>query len=147
MNNHTTTRSLIVEGTPEELYRLWSDFESFPRFMTHVKSVTRVSEGVTHWVAEGALGKDAEWDAVMTRDDAGQRLAWRSTDDSPVKTSGQVTFAALPHGQTEVTVTLHFVPPGAMGDVVAKLFTDPEQRLEEDLRGFKAWAEGRLVRK
>ena len=64
-----------------------------------------------------------------------KRIAWRSidTDDANVKTSGQVTFNELPNNQTEVTVTMHYVPPaGIVGEVAAELFANPEKRLAHD---------------
>jgi uncharacterized membrane protein len=137
-----TTKTIIVGGSVAEIYRIWSNFENFPRFMKHIKSVTRAGDRRSHWVAEGALGMKAEWDAETTRLEENKRIAWRSTDDSSVKTSGQVTFNDL-KGQTEVTVTLQYVAPaGKTGGKVAKLVSDLGGRLEEDLRKFKAYAEG-----
>ena len=67
-------------------------------------------------------------------------------EDSPIRTSGQVTFNELPNNQTEITVTLQYVAPGgAAGEKVARLLKNPEQMLEEDLRNFKAFVEGRVA--
>jgi uncharacterized membrane protein len=142
-----TTRTIIVGGSADEIYRLWANFENFPQFMKHIKAVTRTGERTSHWVAEGALGKKAEWDAETTRLEKNKRIAWNSKEGSPVKTSGQVTFNELPKGQTEVTVTMQYVAPaGKAGEAVAKLVSDLGSRLEEDLRNFKAYAEGMAER-
>ena len=142
-----TTRTIIVGGNVEEIFPLWANVENFPRFMKHIKSVTRTGERASHWVAEGALGKKAEWDAEITKLEENKRIAWKSTEGSPVKTSGQVTFNQLPKGQTEVTVTLQYVAPaGKAGAKVAKVVADLDGRLEEDLRNFKAYAEGMAER-
>jgi uncharacterized membrane protein len=107
--------------------------------------VTRTGDRTTHWVADGPLGKSVEWDAETTKYEPNKRIAWNSLPDSTVRTSGQVTFNELPDGQTEITVTLHYVAPGgAAGEKLAALLTDPEEMLEEDLRNFKAFAEGRV---
>jgi uncharacterized membrane protein len=75
-----------------------------------------------------------------------QRIAWRSVDGD-LKTSGQVTFNNLGNNSTEITVIMHYEPPaGALGQAVANLFSDPEKRLDEDLRNFKAYAEGMYER-
>jgi len=108
MADQQTTRSIIVKGSPAELYHLWADVESFPRFMTNVKSVSRTGDNMTHWVVEGPFGKDVEWDAETTRMEEGKRIAWNSKDGSDVKTSGQLslsgTMAKLAgSGQTEIT--------------------------------------------
>jgi uncharacterized membrane protein len=39
------------------------------------------------------------------------------------------------------------VPPaGKLGELVAKIFSDPAAQLEEDLKNFKAYAEGMKTR-
>jgi len=91
------------------------------------------------------MGQDVEWEAVTTRLEPGKRIAWRSTDDSAVKTSGQVTFNELPSKQTEITVTLQYVPPGGVaGDAAARLLADPREMLQEDLQRFKSYVESRV---
>jgi uncharacterized membrane protein len=142
MSDHTT-RSITVKGSPSELYHLWADLESFPRFMKNVKSVTRTGDRTTHWVVEGPLGQDVEWDAETTRMEEGRRLAWNSAEGTAVKTSGQVVFTELSHGQTQVTVTLMVVPQGKMGAAAAGLFGNLDETLEGDLRNFKVYAETR----
>ena len=134
---------LIVNGSPSELYHLWADLESFPRFMKNVKSVTRTGDRTTHWVVEGPLGKDVEWDAETTRMDEGKRLAWNSKEGTDVKTSGQVVFTEMPHGQTQITVTLMVVPQDKVGGAPAGLFGKLDETLDEDLRRFKRYAEAR----
>ena len=138
-----STQSIIVKGSPSELYHLWADLESFPRFMKNVKSVTRTGDRTTHWVVEGPLGKDVEWDAETTRMDEGKRLAWNSKEGTDVKTSGQVVFTEMPHGQTQITVTLMVVPQGTVGGAAAGLFGKLDETLDEDLRRFKRYAEAR----
>jgi uncharacterized membrane protein len=140
-----TTKSVIVGAPAAEVFAAWANFENFPHFMKHVKSVTRTGERTTRWVAEGPLGRDVEWEAETTRYEPSKRIAWHSLPDSPVRTSGQVTFNELPNAQTEVTVTLQYVAPGgAAGEKVAALLSNPEEMVEEDLRNFKAFVEGRV---
>lgn len=136
------TKSIIVKGDVSDVYRLWANFENFPHFMKHIKSVTRTGDRTSHWVMEGPLGRKVEWDAETTRLEENKRIAWNSTGGD-IKTSGQVTFNELPNNQTEVTVILQYVPPaGKAGEMVAELFGDLEGKLHEDLRNFKAYAEG-----
>src|SRR5512145_1794467 len=132
------TNSIIVKAGVPDVYEVWSNFENFPHFMKHIESVTMTGDQTSHWVMKGLLGAKIEWDAVTTRMDKYQRIAWSSKDNSPLKTSGQVTFKELPHDETEVTVMLHYEPPaGIAGDVAAALFGNPVGRLDEDLRNFK----------
>jgi len=137
-----TTKSIIVGAPAADVFAAWADFENFPRFMEHIKSITRTGDKTTRWVASGPMGRDVEWEAETTRFEPNKRIAWRSTDDSPVTTSGQVTFNQLSPHQTEVTVTLQYVPPGGIaGEAAARLLSDPEEMLEEDLLRFKSYVE------
>jgi uncharacterized membrane protein len=137
-----TTKSIIVGAPVANVFAAWADFENFPRFMEDIKSVTRTGEKATRWVARGPMGHDVEWEAETTRFEPNKRIAWRSTDDSPVTTSGQVTFNPLSPSQTEITVTLQYVPPGGIaGEAAARLLSDPEEMLEKDLRRFKSYVE------
>jgi uncharacterized membrane protein len=149
MDNKTVTKTIIVNGDPAYVYGLWENFETFPTFMENIELVEDLGDDLTHWVMEGPLGTRLEWDAETTLKEPQKRIAWNSKDkDADVKTSGQVVFADLGQGQTEVTVTLHYEPNkgGIAGDVVAALFGQPEKRLEQDLQNFKNFAEGRVDR-
>jgi uncharacterized membrane protein len=137
-----TTQSIIVKGDVATIYEIWANFENFPHFMENIKSVTKTGERSSHWVMEGPLGFKVEWDAETTRLDKNDRIAWNSRDNGDITTSGQVTFKQLPQGETEVTVTLQYVPPlGIVGEAVARLFDDPEGKLAADLKRFKEFAE------
>ncbi|HUG54679.1 MAG TPA: SRPBCC family protein [Vicinamibacteria bacterium] len=141
-----TTKSIIVGAGVVDVFEAWSNFENFPHFMKHIKSVTKRPDGSTHWVAHGPLGKSVEWDADTTMFEPNTRIAWRSRDDSPITTSGQVTFVELGTGQTQVNVTMQWsVPSSKGGDKLAELVASPEKRLEEDLYRFKTYVEGRKV--
>ncbi len=141
------TKSVIVKGKVSDIYDMWTRFEEFPYFMKYIKSVTMTGPDTSHWVMNGPLGKDIEWDAETTRLEKDRRVAWNSKDNSAIKTSGQVSFRDLGDHQTEVTVMMRYeAPAGKVGDAAAKLFADPEARAEEDLRNFKAYAEGMAER-
>ncbi|MEO6623490.1 MAG: SRPBCC family protein [Burkholderiaceae bacterium] len=136
------TESIVVLATVGDVYQIWSNFENFPRFMKYIKSVTLTGDGASHWVMDGPLGVDVEWDAVTTRMDENERLAWNSTDDSTVKTSGQVLFREVGPNETEVSVTLTYDPPaGVAGEAVAGIFANPEKRVKDDLQRFKEHVE------
>ncbi len=138
------TKSIIVGGAPSDIYAVWSNFAMFPQFMKYIEEVTITGANRSHWKMKGPLGYNAEWDAETTRMETDKRIAWRSidSDDTNVKTSGQVTFNELPNNQTEVTVTMLYVPPaGIAGEIVAALFANPEGRLEHDLENFKRFVE------
>ena len=143
------TRTVIVKGDVSSVYDLWADFENFPHFMHYVKSVKKLDDGRSEWVVEGPLGSNVKWVAEMTREEYGKRIGWSSKDyEGTITTSGQVTFNDLPESnETELTVVLQYKAPGGkLGEVAAALFSNPQKRLEEDLRNFKDFAEGRFDR-
>ncbi len=140
-NGPITVKNIIVKAPLHEVYAAWADFEKFPNFMQHIRSVAKTGERTSRWLMEGPFHLRLEWDAETTRLEENKRIAWSSTEGD-IKTSGQVTFNALPDGQVEVTVMLKYVPPaGIAGDLFARLFNDPESMLASDLRNFKQYIE------
>ncbi len=137
------TDSIHVKRPVSELYALWSNFENFPNFMKHIESVKKLGDRGSHWKMDGPLGTHFEWEAETTLMEPNKRIAWNSKDDSTIKTSGEVTFNPMGSGETQVTVVMSYDPPGGpVGDAVAKWFVNLEGRVEEDLKNFKAYAEG-----
>jgi uncharacterized membrane protein len=135
------TDSIIIKGRPEAVFELWNDIEMFPSIIDDIKNVTKLDELVSRWTVKGPLGKDFEWTAQITRFDEDRRIAWK-TLEGDIKTSGQVTFKDLAQEETEVTVTLQYVPPaGKVGDVVSKVVDNPRKKIKEGLRDFKAYVE------
>ncbi len=131
-------KTIIVTAPVSEVYQFWTQFDRFPQFMNNIKSVEKTGDRTSHWVAKGPLGMSVEWDAETTMLEENKRIAWNSRDNGDITTSGQVTFVELDNNQTQVTVTLKYDPPaGVVGDVVAKIFSDPQRELEEDLERFK----------
>src|ERR1043165_1094371 len=133
-------KSVVINKSPEELYRFWRNFENLPRFMNHLESVTTLGEGRSHWVAKAPAGKTVEWDAEVYNEKEGELIAWRSLEGADVDNAGSVRFEHAPDGQgTVVRVTLKYDPPaGKIGSLVAKLFgEEPSQQIEEDLQRFK----------
>lgn len=134
-------RTAITINRPvDDVYRYWRDFKNLPSFMAHLDSVEVTGERQSHWVAHAPAGRSVQWDAEITDDTPGERIAWRSLDGADVANSGSVEFAPAPRGQgTEVTVELEYEPPGGkLGAAVAKLFgEEPLQQVKDDLRRCK----------
>lgn len=139
------TRSITIKGSVEHIYDLWTKFENFPHFMKHIKAVTITGPATSHWVMEGPLGFKVDWNAEMTRNEANKRIAWNSKDASGMVTvSGEVSFNSLPNDETKVTAVVQYTPPGGKaGEFFANAFGKPEERVAEDLRHFKTFAEGK----
>ena len=137
-------KTITVQRSPEELYRLWHNFENLPRFMSHLKSVEMRDARHSHWVARGPLGSHVEWDAETHTDRPNELISWRSLEGSNVDTAGSVHFTREPNGGgTQVRVVLKYNPPGEkLGAAFAKLLGEsPEQEVEADLQHFKQQVE------
>ena len=150
----TVAHYLEVNVPAAEAYAWWRGLTNLPQIMPDVESVTPVEGGtsITHWKVSGPLGKTVEWDAKIVEDVPNQKIAWASVDatthsgeHSSVKTSGAVRFDD--HGATTgVEVSLDYDPPaGILGDVVAKLFADPQKKVEEAVAAFKKTIETATV--
>src|SRR5918998_1247805 len=133
-----------VDAPVERVFDLFSDFESFPRWMGGVRGVRRRGRRLTHWVAETALDIDVEWDAEITVFEPDRRVVWRSIGGD-VRADGEAVFSVTPDGTTLVRVVLGYgTPGGRTGERVARFFgRHPGRQLFEDLRRFKRLAERR----
>lgn len=144
----TGQQVITVGRPPEEVYRRWRDFGSFPRFMRHIEEVRVEGERRSHWRARTPWGGTVEWDAEMTEDRPNELIAWRSLPGSDVHNAGRVRFRPAPGGRgTVVEVELHYEPPaGGLGATVAKLVgREPHQQVSDDLRRFKQLVETGVV--
>jgi uncharacterized membrane protein len=132
----------LINKSPQDLYDFWRNFENFPSFMSHVKSVQVIDEKRSHWTADAPAiaGGSVEWDAEITRDEPNELIAWRSLPGSSVDNAGMVRFSpAMGDRGTEVHVFLDYLPPaGRLGHWIAKLTSgDAEKQIHDDLRNVK----------
>jgi uncharacterized membrane protein len=104
-----TTKSIVIGATPSDLYHACTGLESLPAILQRVRSVHWTGETTSHWIVEGPDNRTLEWDAEWTRLEPGRRIAWNTFRDGDIRTSGQITFNPLPHGQTELTLMLKVV--------------------------------------
>jgi uncharacterized membrane protein len=132
-------KRMTVEAPVDVVYGAWHNFENFPRFMSNVQEVRVVGGGKSHWKAKMPFAPVAEWDAEMTLDEPNKAIGWRSIGGprSGIDNAGRVNFE--PNGKsTDVELTLDYEPPGGfIGSFVARVFANPERRVEQDLLRFK----------
>jgi uncharacterized membrane protein len=134
----TVAHYLEVNAPADQCYAWWRGLTNLPLILPDVESVEPQagSTQLTHWKVSGPLGKTVEWDATIVEDLPGEKIAWASTDGD-VANSGAVRFDD--HGNTTgIEVSLAYDPPaGVVGDAVAKLFADPQAKVEKALAAFK----------
>jgi uncharacterized membrane protein len=136
-------KSINIDVPAEDVYRFWSEFENFPRFMSHLREVRRTGDRLSHWVAAGPAGSSLEWNAMITEDVPNQRISWKSLSDAAVATEGTVRFLPRPDGGTRVDVRMSYNPPaGALGHAIASfLGADPKHAMDDDLVRLKSLLE------
>ncbi|MFI5844101.1 SRPBCC family protein [Catenuloplanes sp. NPDC051500] len=144
------TATTTIRKPRSEVYAFWRDLENLPTFMTHLERVSTTGARTSHWSAAAPFGKDVEWDAEITEETPGEKIAWRSTGNADVPNTGTVSFVPAPDEvSTEVHVTLVYdIPGGSVGKAVAKYFgEEPHRQLDDDLRRLKQVLEtGEVVR-
>lgn len=135
-------RTIDISAPPETVYDVWSHYENFPHFMSHVIEVHDLGGDRSHWVVQGPAGSELAFESVLTAAERPSRLAWHSQPGSDVDTEGLVVLEPSGAG-TRATVRMSWRPPaGSAGKALAILTdVDPEQALEDDLRRMKQFIE------
>lgn len=138
----SVTHYLEVNAPADQCYSWWRGLTNLPQIMPDVEEVTpkNGSTQVTHWKVHGPLGKSVEWDATIVEDVPNTRIAWATEDSSgsDVKNAGAVRFDDH-GGTTGVEVSLQYDPPaGVLGEAVAKIFSNPQTKVENALEAFKS---------
>jgi uncharacterized membrane protein len=127
--------SIVVNAPASQVWKLFSHFNDFPKFMSHVKEVTYYDDQRSHWVVD--IYGQHEWDAENVNWIQGRQIGWRSTEG--LQNSGRVTFEPIGENQTRVDVYIQYDPPvGILGDIGEALGGGAsfESRLQEDLDHF-----------
>jgi len=143
-NNVQIVKTIVINKSPEELFRFWRNFENLPKFMNHLQAVTVLDSNHSHWVAKGPAGSTVEWDAVIHNEIDNELIAWRTVGNSDISHAGSVEFESAGSAGTEVKVKLDYEPPvGKLGALVAQVLgEEPGVQIEEDLNHFKQLIEG-----
>jgi ribosome-associated toxin RatA of RatAB toxin-antitoxin module len=140
-------KEATIEAPVTQVYAAWRNFENFPYFMKNIEEVSSTSDTMSHWKAKGPLGMNAEWDAEITLDEPNEAIGWRGIQGaSPVINSGRVNFKEDGANRTCLDVTIEYAAPGGIvGDLAAKIFSNPEKQVEEDLARFRDCIAGGVV--
>lgn len=136
-------KTITVHAPIEDVFRAWTDFEDFPRFMEHVKKVKRLGDRYYHWVISGPAGLPVSWDGEVTSWIPNQLIAWKSVPGSLIGNAGIVHFERNPDGSTRMHIQMTYRPPmGFIGHLVATLFgKNPKHILDDDMVRFKSLLE------
>lgn len=135
-------KTIEIKASPETVFDIWTKYENFPHFMSHVEEVRDLGQNRSHWIVRGPANTRLEWDSVLIESSRPTSLAWKSEPGAEVENSGSVYLEPY-NGGTRATVQMSYCPPaGTVGRGVASLLgTDPERELEDDLVRMKNFIE------
>ncbi|MFI8228942.1 SRPBCC family protein [Streptomyces sp. NPDC085900] len=131
----------IEVGVPvRTAYNQWTQFESFPEFMSGVDRIEQRTDTLTHWVTS-VNGVHKEFDAEITEQIPDERVAW-TTVGGEARQAGVVTFHRLDDTRTKVMLQMDFHPDGITEKVGDKLGV-VQRQTKSDLERFKKFIENR----
>jgi uncharacterized membrane protein len=133
-------QSVDVDVPVSVAYSQWTQFESFPHFMSGVESITQVDDTHNHWVTNIA-GVEREFDTEIAEQHPDERIAWRSVGGD-AKHAGVVTFHRLSDTRTRVMIQMDWQPSGLAEKVGSALNVD-ELQVKRDAERFKEFVESR----
>ncbi|MCU1558907.1 MAG: cyclase [Microbacteriaceae bacterium] len=120
-------------------YNQWTQFESFPHFLSFVESIEQIGDTLTHWKVKIA-GVEREFDAEITEQLPDERVAWKSLGGE-VQHAGVVTFHRLSDASSRVAVQFDWEAQSIVEKAGALLGIDSAS-VKSDLKHFKEFIEG-----
>ncbi|ATL87854.1 SRPBCC family protein [Streptomyces malaysiensis] len=136
----TIEETIEVAVPVRTAYNQWTQFKSFPRFMSTVKEVEQVRPAITHWVIGcGPVRRTFRTEIVRQHPDS--CVAWQSLQRRPAH-RGEVSFHPTAVDRTQVTVRMEVQRHRA-----AALLTGPSSAVmrrvvRNELGRFKEFIEG-----
>jgi uncharacterized membrane protein len=110
-------RAITINRRPDEVYAMWKNFDRLSDFLSWVVSAKKLDDKVSHWVVKTPAG-NVEWDAEITEDVPGRRLAWQTLPNATIPNRGCVEFLDAPGGRgTEMIVEMQVAAP--LGKTIA----------------------------
>jgi uncharacterized membrane protein len=119
-------------------YNQWTQFETFPQFLSVVDSITQTTDTMTHWTVS-AMGQTREFDAKITEQHPDERVAWNSVGGEEDH-AGVVTFHKLSDTETRVTVQLDWEAKGLL-EKAGSLVGVGGHYVQKELKNFKEFIE------
>jgi len=130
--------TIDVDVPVSTAYNQWTQFESFPHFLSFVESITQQDDTHNHWKVKIG-GVEREFDAEITEQHPDERVAWKSLGGE-VTQAGVVTFHKLTDTSSRVTVQLDWEPEGFV-EKVGAVFGVDDASVKSDLKNFKKFIE------
>jgi uncharacterized membrane protein len=136
-------KTITIDAPADRVFRMLANFESFPLFMSHVREVKKLEDGVYRWTVTGPGGGTGHWDTEIGRSVEYELLEWKTRPGALVDHAGIVRLDPTPYGSTRLHIRLSYRPPlGRIGIGVGDLLNHyPKRLLDKDLACFKSLLE------
>ena len=129
--------TIDVDVPVDKAYNQWTQFESFPHFLSFVESIRQIDDTHNHWKVKIG-GVEREFDAEITEQHPDERVAWKSTDGTT--NAGVVTFHKLSATSSRVAVQIDWQPQNVIEKAGDALNLDVRS-VKQDLQNFKEFIE------
>jgi len=131
-----------VAAAPEVVFDVWSHYENFPHFLSHVIEVHDLGPGRTRWILQGTEGVEFVLDVMQSVFERPGRLAWQSESPALADVWAQVVIEAC-EGGSLATVHLTWRPAPATGGMPQLMLMGDQarQQFEEDMLRMKQFIE------
>ena len=119
-------------------YNQWTQFETFPQFLSMVESITQLDDTTNRWVVKIG-GAEREFTTKIAEQHPDERVAWTSVDGE-VDHAGVVTFHRLDDATSRIAVQIDWEPTGALESVGSVVGVD-SAAVKKELTNFKEFIE------
>jgi uncharacterized membrane protein len=112
-------KTLNINAPVNEVFRFWSDFQNFPKFIWPVESVEILDRERSRWIVKAPLDKKVKFDAFITEYIQNRSLSWESYHYA-ADSRGLLRFSEL-HNGTRVDLKFSYAIKLAWVNKFAKL--------------------------
>lgn len=136
----TIMEAVDVDVDVTTAYNQWTQFESFPQFLSFVESIVQLDDETQEWTVKIG-GVERRFTARITEQHPDERIAWKSVAGD-AEQAGVVTFHKLTDTSCRVTVQLDWEPSSVTEKIGAAVGLD-DHAVKKDMARFKEFIESR----
>lgn len=120
---HDVLRSVTIQNSATEVFRIFSEPETFAQIMGHFASISAGAGGESEWTLRDKVGHAHSWSTRTVESEPAKRIRWATPDDASLVKNLTLELRAAPGNRgTEATLHLRMTrPAGALGSLLAKV--------------------------
>lgn len=130
-------QSIDVAAPISEVYKQWTDYEEWPKFMHRVDSAQQIDDSTVSFSTK-VWGVTKQFEAEIDEQRRDERIEWHA--DEGLAHTGVVTFHKLAPRLTRIELTMD-VKPDSLLEKAGRGMRFTKRAVRGDLHRFKAYAE------